>query len=114
MDLSDISINPHALERFQQRWPITEDSRPKNWEKTLRRLLSHVEEEIKKKSGATVDALLKYKARARYFYNSGWVFVTNEEATLLLTIERKKDRPRMWERPKSKQGRYSSWDNGEV
>ncbi len=98
MDLSSISVSKHALDRFQQRWLKVESSTPKDWETTFRKLLSNVDE-IKKKPAANVGALIRYKRRARYFHNSsGWIFVTDEELTVVFTIERRKDCPEMWEK----------------
>jgi hypothetical protein len=100
MDLSNILISRHALEeRFYEKWP--DSNKYKNLEKTLRKLLAHAQE-IRKKPAANVLAIIKYKRRARYFENSGWIFVTNEEATVLVTIERKKDCPEIWEKPSKK------------
>lgn len=97
IDLSNIFISAHALKRFRERWRYAQ--KPENWEKTLRRLLSATEE-IKKKPIAYLKALIRYQEPAKYFYKSGWVFVTNEEIASLLTVERREDHPDMWEKPK--------------
>ena len=98
MDLSGIFITRHALERFQERCP--RGNKTKNPEKTLKKLLARTQE-IKKTPVASTLAIIKYKRRAKYFENNGWVFVTNEETTMLFTAELKKDCPGMWEKKPS-------------
>jgi len=105
MDLSGILITYHALQRFQERWP--DDNKLQDPEKTLKKLLTKTRE-IRKNPVASTLAIIEHKKRARYFENSGWVFVTNEETTTLLTTERRKDRPQIWENNSCRKRRKKS------
>jgi len=97
IDTSNIKISNHALIRFKERWlKVDKNSTLKRPERTIRRFLVGARE-IKKKPVPTVRAILKYWERAKYFEKSGWIFVTNEEMTTLLTVIRLSDSPGMWE-----------------
>ena len=85
MTPGDIYITKHAMERFQTRWHA-EDA-PGDWQQALRALLHQAtEEDI---GSGRVKRLLNNSLRpARYFTTGNWRFVTDEDATRLLTCER--------------------------
>lgn len=95
MDCSRIVISSHALRRFQQRWiECMPKHRPNGWEGEMRKLL-YRSEEIKKKSRALEAAIAKYRRRARYFARKGWVFVLNEQMSVVITVWQKKRFPKI-------------------
>lgn len=96
MDCSQIIISHHALRRFQQRWIecMPKGRRPHGWEGEMRKLLFR-SEEIKKKSRALEAAIAKHRRRARYFARKGWVFVLNEQMSVVITVWQKKRFPKI-------------------
>ena len=102
MDLSAVSISEHALQRFQERWPGRDKCRDPR--KTIKKLLKNTEE-IRKKPAANVLAIIRYQRKARYFQNGDWIFVTNEEANVLFTVELKSSCPELWEKTPKKKGK---------
>lgn len=93
--IPEIRVSNHALERFQERWPGGD--RLKNPEKALAKILKSPMQEIWKKPRSNMNAFLKYGKSARYFRREGWIFVTSEDLGVLLTVERWKDCPYMWQ-----------------
>lgn len=103
MNLSKIHIKNHALQRFKERWiKFYGTPPPENWYDTLKNLLSDVIE-IKKTAKSRLENFEKYKKVSRYFLKTkswNWIFVTNENATKLFTIEWIKINPQSWAIPK--------------
>jgi hypothetical protein len=84
MKLQDVEISRHAWLQFKARWngePLV------NCEAQIRTLLAGAQEE-NLGYGIVVRLITNGFKPARYFRNGEWRFVTDEEVTNLLTIER--------------------------
>jgi len=84
MPLRRAEITGHAWERFVTRW---EGARPICWLRTLQAIMSTAQEEDLG-YGQVLRLLKNRMVPARYFITEHWRFVTNEEVTMILTIER--------------------------
>lgn len=109
IDLSTIQIpKSHPLDRFGERWHRSHS--PSDRERIARRLLSDVNE-IKKEPIWSTLSLINH-GPGRFFVNrhdKSIVFVTNEEATVLVTVLNRKDRPRGWVDPLSPGKKRKKW-----
>ena len=84
MDAHNIEITRHAWLQFKTRWggePLV------NCEATIRTLLSGAQEEHLG-YGMAVRLITNGFKPAKYFRNGEWRFVTDEEVTNVITIER--------------------------
>ncbi|KAA0888754.1 hypothetical protein [Oryzomonas rubra] len=82
--LAHAQISRHAWKRFVERW---EGERPLCYRQELQRLMEAAWEEDLG-YGATVRMIKNGFSPARYFTTEGWRFVTDEEVSKILTIER--------------------------
>lgn len=103
MDLSKIYIKNHALDRFKERWEeFCKTPPPKNWQNALISFLSNVVE-IKKISKLQLAAIERYGRTSHHFLemkDQNWIFVTNENLTILHTVEWMKSNLQSWAMPK--------------
>jgi len=84
MPLRRAEVTGHAWERFVTRW---EGQRPPCFRRALLQIMAEAQEEDL--GYGQVLRLLKNRMQpARYFITEHWRFVTNEEVTVILTIER--------------------------
>ena len=84
MPLRQAEITGHAWERFVTRW---DGERPPCWRKALQAIMTAAQEEDLG-YGQVLRMLKNRMVPARYFITANWRFVTNEEVTVILTIER--------------------------
>ena len=84
MPLRQAEITRHAWLRFLKRWP---GEPPACYRTELIRLVAAAGEE-NLGYGAVVRLLQNNYVPAKYFISEGWRFVTDEEVTTVLTIER--------------------------
>jgi len=94
MNLSQIAVSATAMSAFQAKWLDIQKSVPKNWERTIQTFLKNVKE-IQRQPEPTTDSIILNGAR--YFDNSGWLFVTNQAISRLLHVTRTKDT--VWMKP---------------
>jgi len=87
MNLSQITVSATAMNAFRAKWLDIQKSTPKNWERTIQAFLKNVKE-IQRQPAMPDSIILD---GARYFDNSGWLFVTNEAVNRLLDVRRTKD-----------------------
>ena len=102
VDLSKIYISNHAFTRFIERWKEFEKTPlSKDWLETIKTFLSNVTE-IKKIPSASFETFKRYGRISRYFLKiKNWIFVTDEDLTVLITIEWRKKNPQSWIIPKT-------------
>lgn len=84
MALQDAEITRHAWLRFRSRW---QGNPPKDYTDEIHKLIAvAVEEDLG--HGAAVRLITNGFTPARYFRAGDWRFVTDEDVTRILTIER--------------------------
>lgn len=84
MPLRTAELTRHAWLRFRSRWT---GEPPNDYSEEIRKLVAEaVEEDLG--HAAAVRAITNGFKPARYFRSGEWRFVTNEEATVIMTIER--------------------------
>ena len=84
MPLRKAEITGHAWQQFLQRW---EGPRPHNFRDALVEIMAEAQEEEIGYHGV-IRMLNNDMVPARYFITPEWRFVTNEDVTAVLTIER--------------------------
>jgi len=94
MNLSQITVSGTAMNAFRAKWLDIQKSTPKNWDRTIQTFLKNVKE-IRRQPEPTTNPIIL--DGARYFDNSGWLFVTNEAVSRLLHVARTKDT--IWMKP---------------
>jgi hypothetical protein len=98
MNLSQITVSGTAMNAFRAKWLDIQKSTPKNWNRTMQAFLKNVKE-IRRQPELTTNSIIL--DGARYFDNSGWLFVTNELVSRLLHVTRTKDT--IWMKPNNTQ-----------
>lgn len=84
MPIKQAQITKHAWLRFRSRWT---GEPPNDYSEEIRKLVADAQEEDLGHATAVRIITNGFKP-ARYFRTGEWRFVTNEEATVIMTIER--------------------------
>ena len=83
-----VNVSHHAVERFLQR--TTDPTKPKDPKATIQKLFNKACEITFKDEFQFRRLLNNNVVQAKYYHNSGWVFVYLPEQHLILTVEQLK------------------------